>query len=272
VSFIRLEQPLSGGLGNQFFQVNFVLQIREILNCEIDIPKNKVFEICDQSKLDIGRKPTLNRFAKVFRISREFVIGEEASTLVNFCADKISSGIALQIPSGILGEVFYKFLSTDPRRMFYPELKYHKDLSENKVDSSRVAFHFRGTDFHDWKPEYVLDIAYYRRALKQLNLSPETTDLFTDDPLHPTVLQLKDEGIVGRVISRADHGSDFWNLANYETLVISPSTFAVWACLLGTHKTVIYDTNWFAKEGQKELFWKRFLKNSDHLMKDVVGI
>lgn len=272
VPYITVNSPLSGQLGNQFFQVNLAIQIAIALDSTVLVSKNDVLSLCRESK--IFKKQYLGGFKlrKVYRLPREYILSEDTASIISLCRSVLSLGKILEIPSGILGDVFYKFLQVEPRELFKPKSSYLFSSDKQNEPHNRVALHFRGGDFQSWKPSYVMDAAFYRKVLEHLDLPAEYVDLYTDDTNHPTVIELKKLDMVGAIYCSKDFGVDFWKLSQYRTIVISPSTFAVWASILGVRKSIYYNKNWFLRDVSHETFWRKFTENQGNLADRVIGI
>jgi hypothetical protein len=270
--YITVKSPLSGQLGNQFFQVNLAVQIAKILDSKVRIAENNVLSLCEKSQLFEKKSLGSLRFRKVYSISKEYILNEDTTSIISLCRSVLSRGKILEFPSGMLGEVFHKFLRVQPRDIFKPKIDYRFSPDENSDSGNRVALHFRGADFQSWNPSYVMETTFYLRALEYLNLSSEYVDLYTDDTAHPTVIDLKRLNVVGEIYCNKDFGIDFWKLSQYRTIVISPSTFAVWASILGVRKSIYYDKNWFLRDVSNETFWRNFTENQGNLMDKIIGI
>jgi len=267
---LTIENPLIGGLGNQLFQVNFASQIATRIQVPLMIKKSEVLKM---SNLRVELASGLGlKLRKMQILDKNFILQQDSETIYSRCLSIVSEGRIAVLPAGILGEVFFKFLCENPRNIFNPRKHLVSSDGEKQNSLKKVALHFRGGDFSAWKPSYVMDYQFYVRVLERLNLPSSQVDLFTDDPSHPTVIRLKTEMKVGRVIHSNNPHRDFWAMSNYGTLVISPSTFSVWAALLGCSKDVIYNGKWYESEGAKEVFWPKFIENDQGFAKKLLSM
>ena len=268
--YLTIKEPLIGRLGNQLFQVNFASQIATRIKVPLKMRKNEVLKLSNlnvELSSGLGLKPKKMQF-----LDRRFILEQDAETIYGLCISIIQENRVIALPSGMLGEVFFKFLLEIPRNLFVPRKHLNSSDEEKLISSHRVALHFRGGDFSAWKPSYVMDYEFYARVLKEQDIPCDQIDLFTDDPAHPTVTRLKTELKVGKVISSNNQYRDFWAMSNYGTLVISPSTFSVWASLLGCPKKVIYNGNWYESEGVKEVFWSKFIETNHGFTKKMLAV
>lgn len=266
--YLTIKDPLTGRLGNQLFQVNFALQIATKIQVPLMIKKSEVLKM---SNLRVGLASGRGlKLQKAQILDKNFILEQDTETIYSRCLSIISEGRIAVLPAGILGEVFFKFLCESPRNLFNPRKHLISSEGEKQNSLKKVALHFRGGDFSDWKPSYVMDYKFYVRVLERLNFPSSQVDLFTDDPRHPTVIRLKTEMKVGRVINSNNPHRDFWALSNYGIIVISPSTFSVWAALLGCSKDVIYNGKWYENEGAKEAFWPLFIENNQGLARKLL--
>ena len=250
--YLTIKEPLIGRLGNQLFQVNFASQIATRIKVPLKMRKNEVLKLSNlnvELSSGLGLKPKKMQF-----LDRRFILEQDAETIYGLCISIIQENRVIALPSGMLGEVFFKFLLESPRNLFVPRKHLNSSDEEKLISSHRVALHFRGGD------------------LKEQDIPCDQIDLFTDDPAHPTVTRLKTELKVGKVISSNNQYRDFWAMSNYGTLVISPSTFSVWASLLGCPKKVIYNGNWYESEGVKEVFWSKFIETNHGFTKKMLAV
>ena len=270
MSYVTLKDPLRGRLGNQLFQVNFAAQIASKLNVPLRLGKTSVNQLCEKSNYAQGKyafrsKPNLI-------LNREYFLQSSTEEVIDFCLNAVDSGRNIELPSSMLGEVFFDYLFVDPKSLFTPNRRISLPNDSNFKDYDRIAMHFRGSDFQDWNSNYVMEYEYYCRVSKELNINGTRIDLFTDDPQHSTVIALYRNGIVSRIIHSRNYFEDFWQLSKYPTLVASPSTFPLWSAILGQTKLLIYDKNWYQNYGVKEVFWKQFLTCKNLLMPSINAI
>lgn len=149
-----------------------------------------------------------------------------------------------------LGEKFFSDHHISTREIF-------KLKNKMKLDGVSLAIHFRGTDFHSWNPNAVLDTEYYLNAIEEYG-EVQTYYLFTDDRELPSYLDVTKHlygknVIFGDPISRLN---DFITMCECDGIVSSPSTFAICAGFVGKHKKILHSKKWVnSRVSVNDKFW-----------------
>lgn len=134
----------------------------------------------------------------------------------------------------------------------------------NRLNSKNfnVAIHFRGTDFYQWNPNSILPGSYYIDSIKIFSKDRNAHFfLYTDDKNLKSYRQvisfLKKHEYKFTIGENQKHFIyDFAEMANCNAVISSPSTFCIWASVLGSKKVVVQNKNWVLRcieEGDK--FW-----------------
>jgi hypothetical protein len=123
----------------------------------------------------------------------------------------------------------------------------------------------RGGDFAKWNPNAILSTEYYLQAIEAaLDITGRATKLYvsTDDRTLESwheVTRLHSSRLLPTLGSRGNARSkaleDFGALAGADLVVSSPSTFAIWASILGS-KRVIHSRQWVESRADLgDRFW-----------------
>jgi hypothetical protein len=171
------------------------------------------------------------------------------------------------IKAPLLGESFQQLTKHDPLLFF----KKPAPLSWAQ-NGPYIAAHFRGGDFARWNPAAILDLSFYLRAIEfAFKVVGKDVPIYlsTDDPSLPSyqgVLETYRSMLVKEdevsIPKRRSAASDFRALAGAEVVVSSPSTFAIWASILGSRKA-IHSNVWVEQQATKnDRFWKDLAQNS----------
>jgi hypothetical protein len=263
-------ESLVGRLGNQLFQMNLLFQLARILQAstysrpwsysylfkEIDhhsFRRANIFPSCWRSW-----KPKTISFTNWSLI--------EIETLVSLTEKKI-----VNLPVGILGEAFFHVSKVNPRELFLQPRDLEFGFESN---APKVGVHFRGGDFQTWNPKAILKPDFYLNSIKVLLDRYDELEVFisTDDPHLSTYLmvskELERESRIHTLTSRGSLFSDFWGLANCDYVVSSPSTFAIWASLLGVKKrSVFHSADWLNQRLQvQDEFWVDLMSEKNSLI------
>ena len=151
-----------------------------------------------------------------------------------------------------LGEKFFSDRHIPTREIF--KLKNMLTVPENSL-----AIHFRGTDFHSWNPEAVLDVDYYLNAIEEYG-DVDNYYLFTDDrELESYARVIGHLHKTGKNIIFGSPGSafdDFNLMCRCDGIISSPSTFAICAGFIGKHKKIIHSEKWInSRVAVDDKFW-----------------
>lgn len=249
---IRQANNPSGGLGNRLFQLNFLGQIANYLDNEfefyspLDAP---FFQNVKEANL-----PFRHRLRRSWNL-KEIISKEVSSKGAIF--DAFLSKKNFNIQGSYLGETFFRYDFCDPRTIVIPKFPTGLNLP-------RIACHFRGGDFAEWNKKAILKTEYYLRAIAKIDSITTLSlpvHLVTDDASLTSFKEVR-EKLSDRLVKleTRHYIEDFNVLANSEYLVSSPSTFSIWAGILGRNQ-IIHNEDWVNEQAEKEdHFWYQ-LKN-----------
>lgn len=250
---ISYKKNPTGGMGNRLFQLNFLGQVAYAMKTD--------FRFCstlDEPYFFNIEKKSPSRISRIFEQALElksYVI-TDTQNFRDYLAS-LSPTKDYQIKGSFLGESFFETCFVDPIDIVKPKFQ----LGEQQ---RYVAMHFRGGDFAAWNSEAILPAKYYLDALEQISVNGETNlpvKLVTDDTSLPAFQQIRKLlGSRAQINPASEYIDDFITLANSEYLVSSPSTFAIWAGILGKPK-IVHSETWAASRVLvNDKFWVN-LKN-----------
>jgi len=255
----------TGGLGNRLFQYHFLLQFARLANGETSIPWKKDHQFVSKTTGLLAHWVWASS-QKLQTLSSSDFQSYSQNEIKNFMLEKSSSQEDIALKPPILGELFYQTCFEDPKTLFKPQ----KVVAP---PNPYIAIHIRGGDFASWNPAAILPSSYYRDAIELTMQSRTDFDtplvIVTDDLAQPSVAEIArifsenlSQGLEIRQIMRSDSdlSTDFRLLGSAETLISSPSTFAIWASILGQNREVLHSKIWverMANEGDQ--FWASLL-------------
>jgi hypothetical protein len=253
-NYVYLSRIPKSGLGNQLFSLNALIQTAQHFEVGAIRPAS-----ASRAALEMVRPGLLVK--RGFQTFRELI----PATTVLSSAEQILENDALfratMIKAPLLGESFQQLTKRDPLLYFHNPQPL--SWAEN---GPYIAAHFRGGDFAKWNPTAILNLNFYLRAIDfALEAVGKNVPIYlsTDDPSLPSYLGVleryrsrlvnKDEDSLGK---RKPAALDFRALAGAEMVVSSPSTFAIWACILGKRRA-IHSHEWVEQQVQKDdQFWR----------------
>ncbi len=249
----------SGKMGNKLFQYNFLKQLvgkTDLKFIHPKFPESKYF-------LDMRRhKGKFNIFfKKKIKYSQKKIIHLGQNSFLEELCYNDSKEILSIIEPPILGELFFDYLFIDPNELIKIKSKYQLNQRRQSLNV-KISLHFRGGDFARWEPRAVLPTKYYLDAIemcrKEFNKKIDW-HLFTDDK------SLESFNLVSNHLKSSNifFGSpdaepifDFIALMNSDVIISSPSTYAIWAGILGKRKKIIHSKKWLSYAiQQKSKFW-----------------
>jgi hypothetical protein len=258
-----MTQDLSGQLGNQLFQANFLLQLSKVLKSEVRFPQSDVLKMLCREEY---QEPN---FLDTMVLKRnEFSLQDIESTPKDKFIEEIDrvllKGDRVYFKPGILGSVFFDFLWEDPKVFFrIPKPKL-------VVRPNPIVLHFRGRDFSSWDINAIMEENYYLNAIKycqgQIGTDMNNLILLTDEPKHKTV-----KGILNSMpdikLSSCSELEDLDIMANADFLISSPSTFSIWGKILSKKAKLIMNQNWLDyKCNLGDKFWKDLRKSENPIL------
>jgi len=166
--------------------------------------------------------------------------------------DSFERGGQIRVCGPILGDFFFGACQEDPKN-YFPNVP-----DTNPRERRLIAVHLRGTDFFNWNPDAVLPIDYYRTAIevaRQMVGSKAEVALVTDDLSMSSVVALESDLELNKNQHRRGLEEDFSLLRGADVIVSSPSTFCIWAGILGNAK-VIHSLEWVRRRAElQDGFW-----------------
>jgi hypothetical protein len=237
---IVLNKFNDGRMGNILFHYNLVFQLSKKLQTDFFIKTYNNFEIFD---LPQNSNKTFSLFRKKIYQNLENCISPKKDYLL--CGT-------------YLGEQYSKYTLYNPKDFF----KFKKELIPIECASIKVAIHFRGTDFLTWNPDSILSSEYYSIAINRVLDTYDNVyfTIFTDDDnlksLNDSIDHLKNKK-ANYKISNNTFEVDFLNMSYSDIIISSPSTFAIWASILGRPKKCIFHSlNWVKNRvANNDKFW-----------------
>lgn len=246
---------LAGGLGNQIFQLGagLLLAKKSSINKVVlddsalenyDAQRNnELLNFFDFSKFDIECIFQNNIFAK-FRFPKILPLGFGQYPFVN---DKNFQKI-LQNPNKTLMIIDGYFQECLTQEVFDNEIELLKKIF--KKDSTQVndgcVIHIRGGDFVRLSWHSITPKEYYRTAIEKMKYYYDQKKFYivTDDRKYSNSI-LKNLDIDYEFIGGSMQ-KDFYSIGSFQYRVLSSSTFALWASVLGDneHSVVIAPKEW----------------------------
>lgn len=157
-----------------------------------------------------------------------------------------------------LGEKFFLYNRLSTREVF--KIKNVKIIKEKSC-----GIHFRGTDFHIWNPDSILDAGYYLNAIEEIINFVDIFYLFTDqkslNSYQKVLNYLKTKNnikvVEGENISNRNYFiEDFKTMSECDILISSPSTFCISSGFIGKNKKIIHSNKWIENRiKQNDKFW-----------------
>lgn len=269
--FIMKQIPV-GRFGNHLFQWNLINQ----LAMEFEIPYSHPKFIGSNFSKGLRRHNYIRGLVRypsyrLIELKNKNVYWCEIEELIR---SKIRDGVSIEIPSGVMGSRFFDSNYRNPSGI--------GDLStlirrQDNQSEPYIAMHFRGTDFREWNELADIPSGYYSDALDTLKAlrtlkGDLKVRLVTDDPDHVTVAQIRKS--TGAIVERRDSQfEDFSILANADALISSPSTFAIWAAIMGKPKSVAFPKAWVNSRIEiEDPFWIGISGNRGKLFDSVVMV
>lgn len=157
-----------------------------------------------------------------------------------------------------LGEAVFKY-NNDIRSEFnVPDTGFDRQYDN-------IGVHFRGGDFHTWNPDSILSTDYYISCIEDCVSDNSFFYLFTDDKnldSYKNVERYLSEKKIPYKKGEATENKnkhflcDYYQLYNTDTMISSPSTFAISAWLIGDFKKCYHSEKWINSRISKgDKFW-----------------
>ena len=260
---IKYEKHPTGGLGNRLFQYNFISQLAKQISTDFDF-------ISIKDVRNFKKSITFNpkSFIKInkYEVSSEYIL-EKGPEVIEEIMLKHAEGFQIVLNGTFLGNYFFDFTAVDPKSLI--EVKTKKNFSHQ-----HISLHFRGGDFKAWNSRAILSRNYYLNAVAEIDKKEEKKlpiCLVTDDKNLPTLKSVQ-ENFQDRILDTGLQSKctldDFALLRDATYLISSPSTFAIWAGILGQQETIFHSREWVeyrCSEGDK--FWIDLSKGGNSFYK-----
>ena len=263
---IKIENIKWGRFCNRVLTYNFLRQISKSSDvefiCDNDWEGNQYFKV---ENTDLSKELT----RPVVLIDKD-ILKFKKEDFLEYIKD---NDIILQPPC--MGELFHIYTDTDPNQFLELQDQYKTEL---KQDKTNIGVHFRGTDFHEWNIKACLPFTYYRDAINLFDNNTTKFILFTDDVMYSSFWETKkflqennydydyELGMSTNSDMRQEGKSfiyDFSQMTNCDGIISTPSTFSIWAGILGKKdKRIIHSKEWLDyKEEEKDPFWMNMRNN-----------
>jgi hypothetical protein len=244
----------SGQMGNHLFQKLFLARLAKESNLgefHRTFDGNRYLTNLNRKGISIA---TFSRSREI--LSREYLAETSLNDLTRRLTEIYGEDKYAVIPSGIMDNHFFNLANVPPTDLFE-----WKKVPKSAWDSStnpglKIALHFRGRDFQEWEPKAILSSTYYLDALEHVQFDNKSfIILFTDDPSHEIVLDLKSR-IPSLAIECGNPIDDFYSMSICDVLISSPSSFCFWGGALGKPKRIIHSKEWLDfKCDSGDYFW-----------------
>ena len=249
---IGTKRSFSGRLGNILLQYHFLRQIAEKTGIDYfhpGIPYAQYFEGMERKQ-----RPIHSFFRKNVEVSLSDILAFSQKDFLAFVIEQNDRGNNVVFSSPMLGGVFFDYLFFDPNQFVKVKKEYKLGFDFDPGNTIVIGLHFRGTDFPTWNPNAVLEFEYYESAvnhcLGHFDNEEIVIAVFTDDYKYPayvkTVNYLKSLHTIPLYFGDKDVFPiyDFYQMTQCDVLISSPSTFAIFAGILGNKKKIIHSKKW----------------------------
>ena len=253
-----------GQFGNFLFQYNLLLQLSWNFGFECFMKTEKYLLDINDSFLT---KRNINSHINKVTLDRK-ILAEFDWDISSLVSEKIvKKGKSIILPTGIYGESFFTVTKINPN--FFMQIP---GIANNKLSNAvKVGIHVRGNDFKFWNEKATPDFEFYLRAINEIKVELGSEyqieyRIFTDDHHSEIVEKLKKHFKLK--IEKSSYFEDFIALSGMDFIVAPPSTFSIWAGILGKSKTVYFEKNWinYSLE-RKDRFWVELNENSNKYFK-----
>lgn len=250
----------SGQMGNHLFQKLFLARLAKeskLNEFHRAFAGNHYLTNLNRKGISIAtfNRPRVN-------LSREYLAESSLNDLTRRLHEIYRENMYAIIPSGIMDNHFFNLPVVAPTDLFKWKKVPKSAWEGGTTGGMRIALHFRGRDFQEWEPKAILSSAYYLNSLEQVQSDHQSAViLFTDDPSHEIVLDLKSK-IPQLSVESGDPIFDFYSMSTCDVLISSPSSFCFWGGALGKPKQILHSKEWLDfKCDQGDYFWSGLREN-----------
>lgn len=255
---IYLPGGLRGRLGNQLFKVNMALQLSVFFDARVSIPFTKYTKLFKLPSFRVVSCKKLEANNNLILRCNDFVSRDKSDLLLKI-GERLQIGNDVTIPPDLLGEGFETYSFLHPRELI--SLKKYRDYG---YLANSVALHFRGTDFLEWNPVALMNADFYMESIYTLGLSHLDINIFSDDLESTTVRHLVKYLPKSRIFPKSSLANTFSALSQHGHIIASPSTFSLWAALLGSPSSLTISRKWIdAMVNAGDNFWPLMAENKN---------
>jgi len=271
---IGITKIAKGRMGNRLFHYHFLRQVAEeagLAYFHPNFPDSKYFK-----EMERKARP-FSLFRKELVLTSKEVLGFKQNEFIEFIKKENSSDKEIIINPPMLGEVFFDYLFYTPAQFIRMKDEFKLDFNFSTKDKTVVGLHFRGTDFKAWNERASLKFEYYRSAIDFCLQEFKTENLifviFSDDFQFDTFTKtieylkyIKAKFNIGDNKRPAIY--DFYQISQCDVLVSSPSTFAIFAGILGKKKKIIHAKSWIDYAvANGDIFWVKLYQGGSQYYK-----
>lgn len=270
---IGIKKVSDGQMGNRLFQYHFLKQIAKKTECEYfhcSLPDSVYFLGMEKRRRNIWS------LKRPIKLTKEDIVKQKSNEFIEFVKYENNKGRDIILVPPILGDLFFDYLFYNPNEFLKIRPEYKLKINNLDENNSIVGIHFRGTDLHSWDRNTILEPEYYLKAIQ--HLSKEIKDafefvLFTDDENLPAYIETKkylaDRNFrynIGQISLPPIY--DFYQMSQCDYLISSPSTFSIFAGVLGKEKKIIHSEKWIKYAlNRNDLFWKKLIDYNNRYYK-----
>ena len=259
---IRLHSRPPGGLGNRLFSYNFIRQV----SYACGIPYAHPWLKDSRHFKSMGLRMRLGWRGAELVIDSEFLKSVSVHQFYDLLASSGDKTFVLKPP--FLGDTFFDYSLVAPSNFIRLRERFLTNPGWRRDHPVVIGVHFRGGDFFNWNPRAVLGADYYvnaiRLALRDAGARRAAIALFTDDTALESYRTVRSEfselcidPSAGNKVVSAEI-ADFHGLSVCDYLVSSPSTFCIWAGILGEGAKIIHSAEWMELQGREnDKFWQQ---------------
>ena len=259
-------------MGNILLHYHFLRQIAEKTGIEYFHPRfpyAHYFEGMDQK-----RRPFLDHFKGTVEMSLSDVVAFDQKDFLVYVIEQNDQGKSVVFSSPMLGDVFFDYLFFDPNQFIKVKKEYRLEFDFDPENKIVIGLHFRGTDFPAWNLNAVLEFEYYESALNHclghFNNKEIVIAVFTDDHQFPTYIKTVDflKSLSTPPLYYGDKDKDpiydFFQMTQCDVLISSPSTYAIFAGILGKKKKIIHNKKWLDYTiNRNDTFWVKLIETDN---------
>jgi len=251
-NMLGIKRISPGRMGNRLFHYHCLRQIARktgIGYFHPKFPEAVYFE-------EMGRKgKPLLHFRKTIEITSREMLSYEPAEFLRFVVEENKKGKNIVFSAPMLGEVFFDYVFCDPNEFIKVKEEFKAPLTlDSSEDKIVIGLHVRGTDFPVWNPNAALKFDYYEAAINYclgyFGDKKVMFAVFTDDYAYPAYAQTVSflKSIKHAQICFGDKDVwpiyDFYKMTQCDVLISSPSTFGIFAGVLGKRKKIIHSKEW----------------------------